>query len=244
MLKFLPLASSSAGNCYLLSGGGAEKPLLIDAGIPFKAIQKGIGFQTHRLTACLVSHAHLDHIKAVPDLVYHGVDCYASEGTWTQFDDNSRRIEPRDYRYKTLEAMKAVQIGEWKVLPFDAQHDCPGTLGFLIGSPAGDKALYLTDSAYSKYKFEGLTHIFVECNWSREILTRNHRDEFIDNRRFARIQRTHMSLERLTQMLKANDLSRVQEIHLLHLSAQNSHEAEFKKAVAAATGKPVFIAAE
>jgi len=33
-----------------------------------------------------------------------------------------------------------------------------------------EKVLYLTDTAYCKYRFRGLTHIMVECNHSWDIL--------------------------------------------------------------------------
>jgi hypothetical protein len=42
--------------------------------------------------------------------------------------------------------------------------------------------------------------------------------------------------------LKANDLSKVQEIWLLHLSEQNSCEKRFKEEVQKITGKPTYIA--
>lgn len=125
--------------------------------------------------------------------------------------------------------------------PFDAVHDMP-TFGFVIDGPIDGRLLYLTDTAYSKYKFDGLTHIAVECNYSRDLLKTNTMRGDIHRERYKRTMRNHMSVERLIEMLRANDLSQVQEIHLLHLSDANSDEAEFADAVRRATGKPVYVA--
>lgn len=57
-----------------------------------------------------------------------------------------------------------------------------------------------------------------------------------------RIIRNHMSLQRLKAFLLANDLSRVKQIWLLHLSADNSEMGRFKREIQALTGKEVYVA--
>ena len=57
-----------------------------------------------------------------------------------------------------------------------------------------------------------------------------------------RLLKSHMSLETCKEFLKANDLSRVQEIWLIHLSDGNSDSARFKREIQALTGKAVTIA--
>jgi phosphoribosyl 1,2-cyclic phosphodiesterase len=59
-----------------------------------------------------------------------------------------------------------------------------------------------------------------------------------------RIIRSHMSLETLKDMLRANDLSKVEAIYLLHLSDGNSDAVRFKREVQELTGKMVFISDE
>lgn len=239
MLIFEPLASSSAGCSYRLSGGGARNPLLIDAGIRFELIQKGLNFRISELAGCLISHGHGDHVKAVPNLLDSGLNVYASDETWQM-----QKPAVRDhFRAQRVYGLSTVKVGDWSVMPFDAVHDMPGTLGFYIGSPSGHKALYLTDSCYSPFKFEGLTHIYIECNFADEIIRENVA-RGMDVSRATRTMRTHMSIGRLLDMLKANDLSRVEEIWLLHLSSANSDEADFITQVRRLTGKPVYVAAE
>lgn len=237
MIRFDALASSSDGCCYVLRSG-TRPPLLIDAGIKYSDIQRGMRFKASSLAGALISHGHGDHCKAVQNLMEAGIDCYASRETWGEIKLGLH------HRAHKLTAESQVQIGPWGVRPFSAVHDSPGTLGFYIASPCGAKGLYLTDSAYSPYTFEGLTHLFVECNYSREILRRNTLYGSLDAERFKRTTQNHMSLDRLLGFLAANDLSKVQEIHLLHLSDANSDEVAFKEAVQRATGKPVYVAAK
>lgn len=162
------------------------------------------------------------------------VGCYASIETW-------KRLGSTHHRAHVITSESQRTIAGWEVLPFEAVHDEPGTLGFLIAGD-GAKLLYLTDSAYSKYRFEGLTHIAIECNWSEECLRNSHQRGEVHTQRMRRTVSTHMSLDRAIDMLKANDLSCVQEIHLLHLSDQNSDEDAFRVAVQRATGKIVKVA--
>lgn len=239
MLDFQPIASSSDGCCYVLRSG-AHPPMLIDAGVRYPLIQQALAFRVTSLAGCLVSHAHGDHCKAVPQLMKAGVDVWASRETWKSLGEGPHG----SHRAKWLDPAKVEKIGPWTVQPFDAVHDMPGTLGFLVGCPDGERFLYLTDSAYSRYRFEALTHIAVECNFSREIMRSNADSGTIGFDRYKRTTQTHMSLERLIEMLLANDLSQVEEIHLLHLSDANSDEEAFKAAVMRATGKPVYVAAK
>lgn len=51
-----------------------------------------------------------------------------------------------------------------------------------------------------------------------------------------------MSLETAKEFLRANDLSRVQEIWLLHLSDDNSDAERFKREIQGLTDKPVYVA--
>ena len=242
-MEFKPIASSSEGCAYLLTSNGLS-PLLIDCGVRFDSIQQATGFRLGSLAGCLISHSHGDHIKAAGKLLVAGVNCYASRETWEAYASNSQHRPHHHHRQKAIDTEHDTLIGQWTVRAFECVHDTPGTLGFVIADGQGNKLLYLTDSAYSKYRFSGLTHIAVECNWSETLMRQNAVDGAIEPSRASRTIRNHMSLERLIGMLQANDLSKVQEIHLLHLSDANSDEVEFKEAIQKATGKPVYVAAK
>ena len=233
-MQFRVIASSSAGNCYELRSGDLP-PLLLDAGIAYKDIQIALDFNVGGLAGCLLSHAHGDHAKAVPDLLKAQVDIFASRECWKELNIKhhcSHVVTPREQQ----------NWEGWTVMPFEAVHDSPGTLGYLVSDNKGATLLFLTDSAYSPFRFDGLTHIAIECNFSRDLLRRGAMDGELSSSRFRRTTMGHMSLETLIDMLKANDLSNVQEIHLLHLSDANSDAKLFKERVEAATGVPTFVA--
>ncbi|QNK86464.1 MBL fold metallo-hydrolase [Sporosarcina sp. resist] len=232
MIEIKTLATGSTGNCYYVTDG--TTPLLLECGISFKNIQKALNFKTSVIAGVLVTHEHKDHCKAVSEVADRGLNIYMSPGTKEAIGINHHRI-------KVVENKKRFKLGTWTVLPFDVQHDVSEPFGFLLANEVGDKLLFATDTFYVRYRFEGLTHIMVEANYSTEILNENIMTGRVHDGMKRRLIKSHFSLENVLEFLKANDLSRVQEIHLLHLSDTNSDEAMFKKAVQEQTGKLVFV---
>ena len=227
------LASGSTGNAYRISDGRTS--LLLDAGIPIKAIQVGCDFKVSQIDGCFVSHSHKDHSKAAKDLARLGVDIYTSQGTIEACGLSGHRIH-------AVKALHELTVGTFKVLPFDVQHDAPEPLGFLLHSTAtGEKLLYFTDTYYIKYKFQGLTHIMGECNYSMEQVEKSIAAGYIPQELARRLIKSHMSLEHFLDLLKANDLSQVQQIYLLHMSSNNSNAERFKRAVQELTGTEVYV---
>ncbi len=232
MVGIRSLASSSAGNAYLVTDG--RSPLLLDCGLAYRELQRATSHRLTGLAGCLLSHEHMDHAKAAADLMRAGVDCYMSQGT-------ADALGLSGHRLRVVKPLQQVQIGAWTVLPFDTVHDAKEPLGFLVATQ-GAKLLYLTDSAYCKYRFNGLTHILIECNHAADILNENVENGSVPAAMRRRVMRSHMSLSTVKGFLKANDLSRVREIHLIHLSDSNSDAMRFKSEIQALTGKPVYVA--
>lgn len=231
---FRPLASSSRGNCYLAESPGVA-PLLIECGIPAKQIREKLNFSLSGLSGCIVSHAHGDHSKAVGDLLKSGVDVYLSKMAAEDLG-----VEDH-YRVLHLSPGRKEAIGDWAVLPFDVHHDTP-TQGFVIVAPDGDNLLFVPDTAYLRNRFNGASIIAVECNYIGDILSGNIQKGAIPRAVGRRVRRSHMSLDTVIGLLKANDLSRCREIWLLHLSDANSNEADMRRKVQETTGIATYIA--
>lgn len=188
-----------------------------------------------RLRLALYLMSTFDHSKAVKDIMRAGIDCYISAGT-------AEALEISGHRLNIIKAKQQFRIGTWAVLPFDTQHDVAEPLGFLLANQAGEKVLYITDSYYCRYRFQGLTHIMIETNYSLDILNGNVEAGNIPPEMKKRVMRSHMSLETAKEFLKANDLSKVEQIWLIHLSDGNSDAERFKREVQELTGKPTYIA--
>ncbi len=227
------LASGSRGNCYRISDGST--PLLLECGIPYKDVQRGLNFRVSEIAGCLISHEHQDHCKAVRNLTRAGVDCYMSKGTADVLGLSGHRV-------KIIKALQQFSIGTWAILPFETVHDATEPLGFLLASRNGEKLLFATDTAYIRYKFQGLTHIMIEANYQADILHENVNDGLVVPEVRKRIRQSHFDLNHLKEFFKANDLSQVREIWLLHLSGDNSDAGRFKREIQELTGKPVYIA--
>lgn len=233
MLDFKTIASSSAGCCYVVHGTYGP-PLLVEAGVRFKRVQQALDYRLTKLAGCVLSHSHGDHACSAKTIMTAGVETYASAETWEALGLTDH------HRANTVELFKKYQVGNWLVTPFDAVHDAPGTFGYVIEN-GEDRLLFLTDSAYCKYEAPGLTHIAIECNFDPEIMRDNARSGSIHTQRYTRTTQTHMSIDRLVEWLNANDLSKVQEIRLLHLSDVNSNAEDFKTRLQKETGKLVYI---
>lgn len=234
MIRIQPLGSSSAGNAYLIDDGTTR--LLLEAGLRYKDIQRGIEFQMSSIAGCLITHEHGDHCKSVKDVLKAGIDVYASYGTW-----NALRLDGH-HRARPVKSQEPFTVGTWTVLPFDVQHDVSEPMGYLLANKDGEKLVFLTDTYYCRYRFDGLTHIMVECNFSQAILDENIASGRVPAVMRKRLMRSHFSLEHMLEFLQANELKEVQEIWLLHLSDTNSDEALFKRRVQEVTGKQVYVA--
>lgn len=228
------LASGSKGNCYWITDG--TTPLLLECGISTREIRERIGFRLTEIAACLVSHEHQDHAKAVADVLRAGVEVYTSPGT-------IEALGLENHRLRAVKSKDTFRVGTWTIRAFETQHDAQEPLGFLLHSRASnERLLYATDTYYIRYKFPGLTHIMVECNYAMDILEDNVRRGLVPEVLKKRLLTSHFSLENVKEFLQANDLSKVQEIWLLHLSDGNSDEESFKREIQGLTGKPVYIA--
>ena len=137
------------------------------------------------------------------------------------------------------------EIGTLMIMPFETQHDADQPLGFLVSSTrACEKLLYATDTYYIRYRFPGLTHIMVECNYIRDILEDNVSAGLVPLALRDRLIESHFSLENVKKFLEANDLRTVRGIWLIHMSETNCDPVRAKREIQELTGIPTYIAQE
>lgn len=234
MLTIKSINSSSAGNCYVLSDGKTR--LMIECGIPWKKALAGLDYRIDDVAGCLCSHGHQDHSKGIRDAAKAGVDVYMSAGTADEIGATGHRVH-------RLPAGKVQWIGCWAVMPFLVEHDAAEPFGFLIVN-GQSRVLFLTDTAFSRYRFKDITYLIIEANYSEKIVKDRLERGEIDQFRVDRLIRSHMSIERVKELIGANSWPNLRYILLCHLSRENSNERLFKEEIQSLTGVPVYIAGE
>lgn len=225
------LASGSKGNCYHITDG--KTPILIECGLKMAALNRALAFRLNTIEAVLLSHEHMDHAMCVHQLIRRGIPIYTGLGTAEFLDLQLCGV--RELRHGEPQ-----QIGTWEVTPFMIHHDAQEPYGFQLRS--GEETLvYLTDAPFTEFTFSGMTHVMIEANYDPVKLKEAVDSGRLPNEARRRILFTHFSIDNAIAFLKANDLSRVVEIWLIHMSQRNADDVDFARRVAAATGKVVRL---
>ena len=213
-MRFQALASSSAGNAYVVSD--KDTRILLECGVSHSKLQKLSGFKLSEFQACLVSHEHKDHAKSVQELIERGMAVYMSQGTAEVLETDGTEL---------IGNMEQFNVGSLDIVPFTTFHDAREPLGFLIKSRVdGDVLAFATDTVNLRYKFPGLNILAIEANYDKNILERC--EKMPEKVRY-RITNSHMEIDTLCDYLRSLDLSQCRQIHLLHLSDATSHEGHF-----------------
>ena len=191
------LGSGSSGNCYILEN--ETEALVIEAGLPFKEVKRALGFNVKKIKAVIISHIHGDHRKYWHEYVMAGIPVF----------------EP----YKNEGCIFQISKDSFWIKAFELVHDVP-CYGFFIKHPEIGKMIYASDTEYIKYRFKGLDHILVECNYDKNFIqadavNRNH------------VLEGHMELKTALDFISTNDNPALRNVVLIHLSDKNADSAQF-----------------
>lgn len=240
-MKVEVLGTGSSGNCYKVEIGTAT--LLLECGLPYKVIQRKLKFKVSDIDACLVTHEHMDHAKAVKDLMKAGVDCYMTKGT-------AEALEVSGHRLKTFRPFEKAryyseELKDLIILPFEAVHDVAEPVSYYIRTfsktEKTESLVFVTDSAYLKYKIPDCDCLMIECNYVKSVLDKQVEDGKLNINLRNRVVKNHLSLETLVEALKVANLSRCKQIYLMHLSDGNSDEELIKRTIQETTGVEVVV---
>lgn len=221
------ISTGSKGNCYAIEEG--SEVLLLDCGVSIKELKVGIDFKMGSIIGCLLTHEHGDHSKCVNELIRYGIEVYASEGTSNALDIIPSKTE--------CSHGSEFLVGRFLIKAFEIPHDAAEPLGFLIyDQETGIKIAYITDAMYCGFRFPGLTHVILEANYSKELLSKSGYNTELQNR----VMKTHMSVETALNFCEINK-ENLRQIILVHLSDRNSNEKEFKILFQEKLGKEITI---
>lgn len=225
------VGTGSKGNCYILEN--EQEALIIELGVRFEEVKKALNYNLSKVVGCIVSHEHGDHAKYINEAVKCGLNVYATMGTIRATGGNSHRLI-------AINEMEQTRIGSFNVLAFDVKHDAAQPVGYIINHKDTGNVLFITDTWYVSHRFDNIHNVIIEANYCNNIIN----ERLKKDSRFLRdrIIQSHMSIDSCVGLLKANDMSKVNNILLVHLSDSNSHEKQFIEKVRDATGANVMAA--
>lgn len=207
-MKIKVVGTGSSGNCYILEHDG--RYLILDAGIKPEKVLAMINYDTDKIDACLITHVHQDHIKYAGYFLNACIPLMMSNIT-----SDLAKFSENNYFINTDK--KLTQFGQWKVLPFEVEHDAPGTWGFLIS--VGEAIIcYITDTGYVKVSPTEVTGLIIECNYIDDFL-----DKALLSSQQLRLKKYHMSLDRTKSFISKMDRTKLQNILLVHVSARHGN---------------------
>lgn len=248
-MKLHIIGSSSDGNGYVLEAESSA--LVIEAGVPLKAVKQALGWNIAKVSGCIITHEHGDHAGRVKEYLQDTVmPICASFGT---AEAMASRTEGLRRGLTVVKSGELYEMGDFKIIPqrlevIDSDgghytHDAAEPFCYQIHHPEMGAVLFATDTYCLPRRFTGLASILIECNYAQDILDRNVALGIVDEKRRDRTVTSHMSLDNcIHELTHKTDLGDVRRIVLIHGSDDNSDPGRFKREVAAATGKTVIVA--
>jgi phosphoribosyl 1,2-cyclic phosphodiesterase len=217
-MRVTSFGSGSNGNAFLVQAGATA--LLIDAGVPIRLLRSGLrqaGVADGQLTAALVTHEHIDHVRAARQLCrYQPVPYLATEGTIAAL-----RHCPAEW--VRITAAVSVRVGEIDVTPIAVSHDAAEPVGFVVehegvrvslftdlGEPTTDVCSALDDASL----------IVLESNYDERMLRSGPYPAHLKRR--IRGPLGHLGNAECGDLLAAHMGNRTSNVWLAHLSEKNN----------------------
>jgi phosphoribosyl 1,2-cyclic phosphodiesterase len=222
-VRFSVLASGSTGNAIYVATDRVS--VLIDVGITGKqaeAALQTIGVNPADLSAILVTHEHVDHIKGVGVMARrYGLPIYANAKTWGELDGQIGTIKEEQRRlFSVGEKQELEDLG---IESFGISHDAAEPMGFCFYHGA-KKLSVATDLGYVSDKIKetirGADAYVFESNHDVELLRMSQYPWSIKRRILSDVG--HLSNESAGDALLDCLGGNAERVYLAHLSKENN----------------------
>lgn len=243
------IASGSKGNSTLIFS--EHNIILIDAGISKKRISdalKQFDKKLDDIDALLITHEHSDH--------FENFNILNLKKVYLPFYLNKNHLKKKkieldkpnddsidlssvqsclDYANSQLhliEENKTIRIGDFKILPFEVNHDAQPTFGFII-EVANESLVFITDTGFIPEDFipsiANKTYYMIESNHDEVKLINSDRDFSLKKRILS--DRGHLSNMQCSYYLSKLVGKNTKEIMLMHLSEECNNESLVSEAI-------------
>jgi len=225
------LASSSSGNCTIVSQAGTH--LLIDAGISLRRVREGlrrVGLSPDDLAGVLITHEHSDHIGGLEMLVkYHKTPVFSSHGAGYGI---CAAIPDAAPYVNFFETGAVFQLGDIAVGSFLTPHDTAESVGYRLLA-GGVTLAYVTDLGCVTDEVidaaSGADIAIIESNHDRDMLRSGPYPQYLKQRIMSKYG--HLSNLDSGALAARLVLSGARYLQLSHLSRENNTPGLARKTV-------------
>lgn len=225
------IGTGSSGNCYALYDNDG-KILLLDLGLARKQILRGIDFNVSDVAGRVVSHEHGDHAKSVKDFENMGMPVFSYKDMEVDFEgEHEERKHIRCGNFDINAFALTDKNGKFMHTNNDGS-ECP-CYGFLIEHEDMGKLLYITDTELVKWRFSGINHILISCNYQKKYIS--------DSAKRNHVLRGHMELETVKDFIKENKSNDLRTVILCHMSGDSCNAEECLSEVQKVVGEGVSV---
>jgi len=219
-VKYAVLGSGSSANSYIFEKD--DFAFIIDNGFSYKELNRraeSAGFDLSKVKFICLTHTHSDHFNGVgtlsrkykiPVITHH----LLSDEDFNKNKPYSRLnvIPGKEYTFESL-----------KLRPFKTSHDAPCSLGFHF-TLGGTTFMLLTDTGCVSKEMHFLAEkteiLFLEANYSPELLSSGSYPDFLKNRISS--STGHLSNDDAIEFLNSMEDSKPSSVYLCHLSSSNN----------------------
>lgn len=226
-MKLRVLGSGSSGNCYLLESD--TECLVIEAGIPFKAVKKALNFNVSKIVGVVVSHSHKDHAGYYKEYINAGIPVYRPY----DMDEEIARIQQWFGKFGIKPFENRSKSGKW--LPNNTDDSECRCYGFtctiqrwvILRMPVIQSALFGNFRKPTMF----LSKLIIPWIWS-----------IGDEPNYEHRLRGHMSIDTTCRFLMANNGPDLRNVILCHLSGQSADPERFRELAQKEVNCQVYVA--
>ena len=218
-MKFVPLASGSKANSYLVAAENTA--VLIDFGLSIREGERRlttIGVNPAEIAAIFITHNHQDHMKNACKLANkYNIPVYANAIT-------SGYLQKRaELNVEFVIIQDDFQISELTCSLFPTWHDMPGSVGISV-SDGVTRATVITDTGkfgQEMINYAEMSEVLVlEANYDSNMLRQGNYPGFIKKRIDSEFG--HLSNDDALRFIDSCKLEKLETIYLGHLSLNNN----------------------
>jgi phosphoribosyl 1,2-cyclic phosphodiesterase len=207
------LGSGSKGNSLVIYDSRG-KYIILDVGLTYKEILRGLDYNLNNCVSIICSHNHLaDHTKSLDYFIKLGVPCYGNQDICDSH--KGCNLLP-----------KVLNIDGFRIQNFELVHNVPNN-AIIVDTLCGIRLLYCTDTEYIPKKVKGVNYAIIECNHDDDFMVDNAMEDVLSMSH----HENHQSLDRCIEYLKVIFSPSLQGVILWHLSDTNINESKALKKV-------------